>query len=69
MITQITLRRADRAHQPIHRWGNSLAVRLPVYCLRRAGLREGDQVVIVVGEDGRLSLEPLHQLDRASERR
>ncbi|MFO7629886.1 MAG: hypothetical protein R6W06_10310 [Prochlorococcaceae cyanobacterium] len=26
------------------------------------GLREGHQVEIVVGEDGRLSLEPLHQL-------
>ncbi len=52
--------------QAIRRWGNSLAVRLPADCLRRAGLREGDQVEIVVGEDGRLSLEPLHQLDRAA---
>lgn len=52
--------------QAIRRWGNSLAVRLPADCLRQAGLREGDHVEIVVGEDGRLSLEPLHQLDRSA---
>ena len=50
--------------QAIRRWGNSLAVRLPADCLRQAGLREGDQIAIVVGPDGRLSLEPLRQLDR-----
>jgi antitoxin MazE len=50
--------------QAIRRWGNSLAVRLPAECLRRAGLREGDPIEIVVGADGRLSLEPLRQLDR-----
>jgi antitoxin MazE len=52
--------------QAIRRWGNSLAVRLPADCLRQAGLREGDQIEIVVGPDGRLSLEPLRQLDRAA---
>jgi antitoxin MazE len=52
--------------QAIRRWGNSLAVRLPADCLRQAGLREGDQIEIVVGSDGRLSLEPLHKLDRSA---
>ena len=52
--------------QAIRRWGNSLAVRLPADCLRQAGLREGDQIEIVVGPDGRLSLEPLRQLDRSA---
>jgi antitoxin MazE len=52
--------------QAIRRWGNSLAVRLPAECLRQAGLREGDQIEIVVGPDGRLSLEPLRQLDRSA---
>ncbi len=52
--------------QAIRRWGNSLAVRLPADCLRQAGLQEGDQVDIVVGPDGRLSLEPLQQLDRSA---
>ena len=55
-----------RFHQAVRRWGNSLALRLPAACLRQAGLREGDQVEIVVGDDGRLSLEPLHQLDRSA---
>jgi antitoxin MazE len=55
-----------RFHQAVRRWGNSLALRLPAACLRQAGLREGDQVEIVVGDDGRLSLEPMHQLDRSA---
>ena len=53
-------------HQAIRRWGNSLAVRLPADCLRQAGLLEGDQIEIVVAPDGRLSLEPLRQLDRSA---
>ena len=52
--------------QAIRRWGNSLAVRLPADCLRQAGLQEGDQIDIVVGADGRLSLEPLRKLDRSA---
>ena len=52
--------------QAIRRWGNSLAIRLPADCLREAGLREGDQIKIVVGGDGRLSLQPLQQLDRSA---
>ncbi|QNI69205.1 antidote-toxin recognition MazE family protein [Cyanobium sp. NS01] len=52
--------------QAIRRWGNSLADRLPTDCLRLAGLQEGDQIDIVVGPDGRLSLEPLRKLDRAA---
>jgi antitoxin MazE len=53
-------------HQAIRRWGNSLAVRLPADCLRQAGLREGDQIEIVVAPDGRLRLEPLRHLDRSA---
>lgn len=52
--------------QAIRRWGNSLAVRLPADCLRQAGLEEGDRIEIVVGTDGRLSLQPLHRLDRTA---
>ena len=51
--------------QAIRRWGNSLAVRLPADCLRQAGLQEGDRIEIVVGPEGRLSLQPLQQLNRA----
>lgn len=52
--------------QAIRRWGNSLAVRLPADCLRQAGLQEGDEIDIVIGPDGRLSLEPLRRLDRSA---
>jgi len=52
--------------QAIRRWGNSLAVRLPADCLRQAGLQEGDQIDIVVGPDGSLSLEPRRKLDRSA---
>jgi antitoxin MazE len=52
--------------QAIRRWGDSLAVRLPADCLRQAGLQEGDQIDIVVGPDGRLSLERLRKLDRSA---
>jgi len=52
--------------QAIRRWGNSLAVRLPADCLRKAGLQEGDQISIVVEPDGHLSLKPLRRLDRSA---
>ena len=39
------------------KWGNSLAVRLPVECTRAAGLREGDtveaEVTLTTGTIGR----------------
>ncbi|EAQ74226.1 MULTISPECIES: AbrB/MazE/SpoVT family DNA-binding domain-containing protein [unclassified Synechococcus] len=57
---------ARHFQQAIRRWGNSLAVRLPADCLRQAGLQEGDQIVIVVGPNGRLSLEPVQRLDRSA---
>ena len=52
--------------QAISRWSNSLAVKVPADCLRQAGLQEGDQIEILVGEDGRLNLKPLRQLDRSA---
>ena len=52
--------------QAIRRWGNSLAVRLPADCLRQAGLQESDEIDILIGPDGRLSLEPLRKLDRSA---
>ena len=36
----------------IAKWGNSLAVRLPVDLVRRLGLKEGDQIDLVPGDDG-----------------
>jgi antitoxin MazE len=46
------------------RWGNSLAVRLPVACTRAAGLAEGDAVEAAVGPTGAITLTPARRLDR-----
>jgi len=46
------------------RWGNSLAVRLPVNCTRAAGLREGDALEAQVGADGTITLTPARPFDR-----
>lgn len=69
LLSRSPLRWESQASMPgkhDRRWGNSLAVRLPSDCLRQAGLQEGDQIDIVVGPDGRLSLEPLRKLDRSA---
>ncbi len=40
------------------KWGNSLAVRLPVECTRAAGLKEGDTVDAAVTPLGEIKLTP-----------
>ncbi len=40
----------------VAKWGNSLAVRLPVECLRAAGLHEGDSVEAEVTPTGEIRL-------------
>ena len=42
----------------IAKWGNSLAVRLPIECTRAAGLREGDCVEASITEAGEIRLAP-----------
>jgi antitoxin MazE len=39
----------------IARWGNSLAVRLPVELVRKLGLKEGDRIELVA-EEGALKV-------------
>ena len=48
------------------KWGNSLAVRLPVECTRAAGLREGDVVDAEVTAVGEIKLTPTHPFDKAA---
>lgn len=48
------------------KWGNSLAVRLPVECTRAAGLREGDTVEAEVTPVGEIRLTPAHSFDKAA---
>lgn len=48
------------------KWGNSLAVRLPVECTRAAGLREGDTVEAEVTPVGEIKLTPSPPFDKAA---
>ncbi len=42
----------------VAKWGNSLAVRIPVDFARQMGTKEGDQMQAHVGADGALNLRP-----------
>ncbi len=48
------------------KWGNSLAVRLPVECTRSAGLKEGDIVEAEVSQLGEITLRPAQSFDKAA---
>lgn len=48
------------------KWGNSLAVRLPMECIRAAGLHEGDTVDAEVTPVGEIKLTPAQTFDKAA---
>lgn len=50
----------------IAKWGNSLAVRLPVECVRAAGLQEGDSVEAEITPAGEITLTPAKPFDKAA---
>lgn len=50
----------------VSRWGNSLAVRLPVECTRATGLKEGDSVEATVTPLGLITLAPDRTFDKAA---
>lgn len=50
----------------VAKWGNSLAVRLPSECARKAGLREGDSVEAEVTSSGEITLVPTRPFDKAA---
>ena len=50
----------------IAKWGNSLAVRLPMECTRAAGLREGDSVEASIAPTGEITLVPASVFDKAA---
>ncbi len=50
----------------VAKWGNSLAVRLPVECVRAAGLREGDSVEAEITAAGEITLTPATPFDKAA---
>lgn len=50
----------------IAKWGNSLAVRLPVECTRATGLKEGDSVEASITPAGGITLSPEKPFDKAA---
>ena len=50
----------------VARWGNSLAVRLPVECTRAAGLKEGDSVEASITPSGQITLAPERAFDKGA---
>jgi len=48
------------------RWGNSLAIRLPVEYLRAAGLSEGDEIEAEAPPFGEIRLAPARPFDKAA---
>lgn len=50
----------------VSKWGNSLAVRLPVECTRIAGLKEGDSVEASITQTGEITLVPARAFDKAA---
>jgi len=48
------------------KWGNSLAVRLPVECILAAGLKEGDTVEAEVSPAGEIRLTPSQPFDKTA---
>lgn len=42
----------------IAKWGNSLAIRLPMECTRAVGLQEGDSVEASITQAGDITLAP-----------
>lgn len=50
----------------VSKWGNSLAVRLPVECTRAAGLKEGDSVEASISPAGAITLAPEKTFDKAT---
>ena len=50
----------------VARWGNSLAVRLPIDFVRRTHLRDGDTLTLVEAPNGTLTLVAKKPFDRAA---
>lgn len=48
------------------KWGNSLAIRLPVECIRAAGLKEGDELEAKVTPIGEIRLMPSRAFDQTA---
>lgn len=50
----------------VAKWGNSLAIRLPVECIRATGLQNGDSVEAEITPAGGITLTPARPFDKAA---
>jgi antitoxin MazE len=50
----------------VSKWGNSLAVRLPVEYTRAVGVKDGDSIDAQIDANGGISLSPVRQFDKAA---
>ena len=48
----------------ISKWGNSLAIRLPLECIRALGVKDGDIVEANITATGEVSLAPEKRFDK-----
>jgi len=51
----------------VSKWGNSLAVRIPLVIARQASLGEGDSVALTLASDGGIVLRPTRRRYQLSE--
>jgi antitoxin MazE len=51
----------------VSKWGNSLAIRIPLAIARQAKLREGDCLALGLASDGRIELRPTRKRYELSE--
>jgi antitoxin MazE len=51
----------------VSKWGNSLAVRIPLAIARQASLNEGDSVALALGSDGGIIVRPARHKYQLSE--
>ena len=56
-----------RNESTISKWGNSLAVRIPLAIAKQAGLDEGDSVVLALDRNGGITLRPTRRKYQLSE--
>jgi antitoxin MazE len=56
-----------RKESTISKWGNSLAVRIPLAIAKQASLGEGDAVVLTLDRDGGIVLRPTRRKYELSE--
>jgi len=56
-----------RSETIVSKWGNSLAVRIPLAIAKQAGIAEGDCVALALSTDGGIVLRPTHKRYELSE--